>query len=153
MFTSFYVIVLTVHSLWRWVVLGSAFTAVGVGLAGLVRRWAYFPLGRRAGLAFVGAVDAQLFMGLWLYGISPLVRAAWANLPAAMKTHDLRFFSVEHVTAMLAAVTLVHVGAWRCQRVSTDRARYGHLAGWSAAALALILAGLPWWRPFLRAVL
>lgn len=151
MFTSFYPIVLTIHGLWRWVVLLAALTAVAVAVAGLVRRSAFYPAGRRAGIFYVAALDTQLFMGLWLYSLSPLVRSAWVNLPAAMKTHDLRFFSVEHVTAMLLAIVLVHVGALRGRRAPTDRAKYLHLVCWNAASLAVILAGIPWWRPFLRA--
>ena len=150
MLTNFYLIVLTIHSYWRWVVLLAALTAVSVAVAGLIRRSAFHPAGRQAGIFYVAAIDTQLFMGLWLYSVSPLVRLAWANLPAAMKTHDLRFFAVEHITAMLLAVALAHVGVLRGRQARTDRARYLNLAGWNAASLALILVGLPWWRPFLR---
>ena len=151
MFTSFYLIVLTIHGLWRWVALLAALTAASVAVAGLIRRSDFHPVGHRAGIFYMAALDAQLFMGLWLYSISPLVRSAWANLPAAMKTHDLRFFSVEHITTMLLAVVLVHVGAFRGRRAQTDRAKHLNLAGWNVASLAMILVGIPWWRPFLRA--
>ena len=153
MLTNFYPIVLAIHGLWRWVVLLTALAAVGTAVAGLVRRSSFQPVGRVAGLCYVAAVDTQLFLGLSIYSMSPLVRAAWANLPAAMRTHDLRFFAVEHITTMLTAVALAHVGAFRCRRAQTDRAKQRNLAGWSAASLAMILAGIPWWRPLLRAVL
>lgn len=147
-----YLTILTIHSYWRWIVLASLLVTPATGLHGLTARQAFAPVGRTVCHWTVVAVDVQLLLGLCLYAISPLVRAAWANMAAAMKQQDLRFFSVEHLTAMLLAVAAAHVGFWRSCRAQADRAAYLNMAGWFAASLACVLIGIPWWRPFLRAI-
>jgi hypothetical protein len=145
-----YATILTIHSYWRWLVLLAGLAAVVIAAAGVAKRLAFVPLGRRASLFFVITVDVQLVLGLWLYAISPLVRAAWANMGAAMKQHDLRFFAVEHTATMLIAVALAHVGSWRCKRAPDDQSKYRNMLGWYIASLAVILVGIPWWRPWFR---
>ena len=150
MLTRYYPTILTIHSYWRWLVLLSACTVLIVAVLGWKRRLCFRPLGRRAGLLHVAVLDVQLLLGLGLYSVSPYVRVAWMNMAAAMKQHEPRFFGVEHITTMFLAVAVAHVGSWRCQRTHTDRSSYLNMLGWFGASLALILAGIPWWRPFLR---
>ncbi len=145
-----YPTILILHSYWRWVVLLSALTTLGIAAWRWQRRLSFRPLGQQASIFHVAVLDFQLLLGLCLYSVSPYVRIAWRNLAAAMKQHEPRFFGVEHVTTMLLALAVAHLGLWRCQRARSDRAGYLNLLGWYGASLALILAGLPWWRPFLR---
>ncbi len=152
MLTHPYPLLLVIHSYWRWLVLLAGAAAVVCGVAGWAKRLAFVPLGRRTSLLFVSVMDVQLVLGIWLYAISPVVREAWGNMAAAMKQHELRFFAVEHTTTMVIAVAFAHVGAWRCKRALDDPARYRNLLGWSAAALVVLLAGIPWWRPLFRSL-
>ena len=147
-----YTILLTVHSYWRWLVLLAGAAAVVIGMLGVGKRLPFVPLGRRVSLLFVSVVDIQLLLGLWLYAISPVVRDAWRNMAAAMKQHELRFFAVEHTTTMLIAIVLAHVGSWRCKRAIGDPSKFRNLLGWDVAALAVMLAGIPWWRPLFRSL-
>jgi len=63
------------------------------------------------GLFFMITLDLQLLLGLVLYFVlSPFTTQALNDFGAAMRNAPLRFFAVEHVTLMLAAVILVHVG-------------------------------------------
>ena len=57
------------------------------------------------------ALDVQMLLGLLLYGVlSPYTAAAMKDFGAAMRDPVLRFWAVEHLTMMLSAVVLVHVG-------------------------------------------
>ena len=147
---SAYSILLTIHSDWRWLVLLSAVFAVAVAAAGLARQLPFTPVARWASLGFIAAMDVQLLLGIVLYFISPIMQVARMDMAAAMKQHDLRFFAVEHVTLMLLAVILAHVGSFRVKRALTDVGRYRNMLGWYIGSLVLILGGMPWFRPLFR---
>ena len=153
MLTSVYLTVLALHSGWRWVVLLSAITAVVVSLAGWRGRWPFKPAGQATSAFYIAALDAQFLLGLGLYATSPLVRSAWMNLAGAMKAHELRFFALEHLTSMLLALALAHVGSLRAKRAQRDASKYLTQMAWHAASLAMVLIGMPWWRPLFRPLL
>ncbi len=48
---------------------------------------------------------------------------------------------------MVIAVALAHIGSVRARRAPDDLAKYRRMLVWNAASLAVILAGIPWWRP------
>ncbi len=148
-----YSLLLTIHSLWRWVVLLAAVFSLAWAVTGRVRGQPFAPWGDRARSLYVGAVDIQLLLGLLLYAASPIIRSAWMNFSLAMKQHEPRFFSVEHSLTMLVAVALAHIGAARVRAATDDRKKFARLLLWSALSLLAILVGIPWWRPLLRGML
>ena len=142
---------LAFHSLVRWIVLGAAIFAVWVAISGWLKSKPIGPALRRAGTIFVVSLDVQLLIGLILYfAVSPLTRMAFQNMAVAMKDHEMRFFTVEHTTYMLVAVTLAHVGSVMSRKAKTDRAKYRVATLTYGLSLLLILGGIPWWRPLLR---
>jgi hypothetical protein len=145
-----YTLLLFLHSYNRWLVLAAGAVAVSTSWRGWLRRGAH---GRAAQLtvrAFAGLFDLQVLLGLILYALSPIVRIGLGDLGAAMEVKELRFFSVEHITGMAIALTLVHVGSARVRRAATDRAKLRQAAIWQTLGLLAILASIPWWRPLLR---
>jgi hypothetical protein len=94
-------------------------------------------------------MDLQFLAGLVLSFASPLVRSFWSNPAAGMKSHDLRFFAVEHTTFMVTALILAHIGSARSRRMPKDSEAYTTALKWSLASLILILGGIPWWRPLM----
>jgi hypothetical protein len=153
MFAHYYSELLAIHGMWRWIVLSAGTTAVVISIFGLSGKVPYKPAGRIASILFISAIDIQIVLGVLLGFASPIVRAAWGNIAAAMKQHEPRFFGVEHFTAMLIAVTLAHVGSFRCRRVEGDRAKHMQTVIWYGSTLVVILAGIPWWRPLFRSVI
>src|SRR4051794_1622087 len=102
-----YTTVLLVHSWLRWVAL---IAGVGATLTAMIDR-GNGSRAERWGLALMMSLDLQMLIGLLLYfALSPFTKVALQDFGAAMKDPGLRFFAVEHVTMMLAAVILVHVG-------------------------------------------
>ena len=139
-----YPIALLLHSWLRWAVL------VGLVLV-VLRSWT----GRRTGVwsaiderihaAVVGIVDLQFLVGLWLYFLaSPFSRAFLADLGNTIHERGLRFFGLEHLTLMLAAVAFVHVGRARSKKTADGALRHRQVFAWTLTALLCVLAGIPW---------
>ena len=142
---------LELHNFLRWIVLAAALVAICVAASGWIGSKPVSPALRRFGTIFVSTMDVQLLVGLILYlAASPITRMAFQNMSAAMKDHELRFFTVEHTTCMLIAVIVAHVGAVMSRKATTDRAKYRAAAIAYTISFLVMLAGIPWWRPLLR---
>jgi len=145
-----YGVFLYLHSYNRWLVLVAAAAALTASWSAWLRGRPYGRGVAATGRAFVGLFDLQVLVGLVLYGLSPIARMGLRDLGAAMAVKELRFFSVEHITGMLIALTLAHVGVARVRKASTDSAKLRQAAIWQTLAVLSILASIPWWRPLAR---
>jgi hypothetical protein len=142
-----YPMVLTAHSLVRWVVIVLGAWAVAHAFAGLRSGRQWTDADRRPAMFFMIAIDIQLLLGLALYvALSPLTREAMLNMAAAMRAAPLRFFAVEHPALMLLAVVFAHLGPSRGGSASS-RARQRRALTWCGLALFVILLATPW--PFM----
>jgi len=148
-----YSTVLLLHSWLRWLAvvagLGATVAAIGKGSQALQRaeRW---------GLIFMIALDVQVLLGLLLYGtLSPFTAQAMGDFGAAMRSPILRFWAVEHLTLMLSAAVLVHVGRVLARKTANPDQKRKRLLICFALALLVMLAGIPWpgmatGRPWVR---
>ena len=140
-----YVVVLFVHSWLRWLVLLAAVIAIGRALRGVARGAAWQALDRRAHVALLHLANLQFALGLLLYvWLSPIVRSAFADLGVAMRSAPLRFFAIEHITAMVMALGVLHVANARRLRATSDAQRQRRALVGSLSFLLLVLAGIPW---------
>jgi hypothetical protein len=136
-----YTVALIIHSWLRWAALAAGVLAVRslLGKKGddaAIDRW---------GLAFMIALDVQLLLGLLLYfGLSPNTAAIMNDFGAAMRDPVARFWAVEHVGTMLAAVVLAHVGRVLGRKAPTPQSKRGRLLMCFVMALILMLAATPW---------
>ena len=139
-----YTTVLGIHSWMRWITLLLALATT----ANAFRRPTSIdgPLpGRWWDWSFMLAVDLQVFFGLVLYfGLSPFTKQAFANFAAAMRAPGLRFWAVEHIGGMFAAVILVRMGRILSANASSvEIARNRRLVCFALATL-LMLGSIPW---------
>jgi hypothetical protein len=142
---SSYVVVLTLHSWSRWVVLVTGAVAVSVAARRLLRREPIDIRDRRWTVAFVASLDTQILLGLLLYlFLSPMAPRSGEAFRTAMKVSALRFFAVEHVTAMVLGAVMAHVASATARRMDDPAKRHRRLAVGLGAALLLILIGIPW---------
>jgi hypothetical protein len=140
-----YLVVLTVHSCLRWLVLIAGLWAMLRGCRG---SGVWTPADDRAGRVFVGILDLQVMVGLVLYlAVSPFTQAAFEDFAAAMRNDLLRFFAVEHIFGMLTALVVAHIGRVKTRRSQPVSSRHRAAALWFGAALFLLVASIPW--PFL----
>jgi len=138
-----YTTVLTIHSWLRWIAI---IAGVGATLAALrntsrtddavADRW---------GLFMMMAVDIQMLVGLILYlALSPFTAQAMQDFGAAMRTPQLRFWAVEHITMMFAAVILAHVGRVLARKARTPGAKRTRMIVCFGLSTLLMIAGTPW---------
>jgi hypothetical protein len=154
MMQRMYSAMLVLHSWLRWaVILLGVFAVIRAIAATRSRRWT--AADDRAAMLFTMAFDLQFLGGLLLYfALSPITKTALQHMDAAMRSSTLRFWAVEHPTAMLVALILAHVGRVLVRRA--PEAKKGRMALiFFAIALLLILGMTPWPntagdRPFFR---
>lgn len=139
-----YPIALLLHSWIRWAVLILLVVVVVRAWQGRTGLGAWLPLDERLHVALVSVVDLQLLIGIWLYAASPFVHAFFGDLGTNMHVRGLRFFGLEHVTMMLAAIAFVHVGRARSKQVTDERLRFRRVFAWTLAALIAVLSSIPW---------
>jgi len=138
-----YALFLVLHSWLRWGVLISGVLAVMALISG---RGKAAPAGAdKWGLFFIITLDLQLLLGLALYmGLSPNMAAIRADFGAAMRDPVSRFWAVEHITLMLVAIGLAHVGRVLARKATDPDARRNRLLVCFILALVAILAASPW---------
>jgi len=153
---SWYSALLVAHSYLRWGVLGMSVVCVARAAHGWARRRPFERADERVVRVLLSIVDTQLLLGLLLYaGLSPITGAALHDVRGAMSNSVLRFFSLEHQVAMVAAIAVLHVGLLRAKRLGADPKRHRSVLVSTAAALVLFVVGVPWpglpyARPLLR---
>jgi uncharacterized membrane protein YbhN (UPF0104 family) len=138
-----YSTVLLIHSWVRWIalvaVIGAAFAAMRNQVAGsqsTADRW---------GLIAMMALDIQMLLGLMLYlALSPFTAEAMKDFGAAMKNAPLRFWAVEHLTTMMLAVVLAHVGRVLARKARTPAAKRTRVLVCFGLAAVLMIIGTPW---------
>ena len=141
-----YSFILLLHSWLRWI-------AIAAGIGATAATTASPPAGGgsdRPGLVFMISLDLQMLLGLLLYVfLSPTTAAIFKDFGAAMKDPVARFWAVEHVTMMLAAVVVAHVGRVLGRKASTSGAKRTRLMVCFGVSTLLMIAGMPW--PGMRA--
>ena len=143
-----YAMVLTIHSLVRWVVVIAGIAAVIMAYAGWFgnRRWTSSTV--RLNMLFTTFLDLNVLLGIFLYIIlSPITRGAFQNMGDAMRDSNVRFFTVEHLLIMLVAVVVAHIGSSRAKKAADDKGKFKQAAIFFTIAMILIFVGIPW--PFL----
>jgi len=140
---TMYSTTLFLHSWIRWfaiiAVVGTTFAAV------MGRVQSENSPADRWGLFAMTALDVQLLLGLLLYlVVSPNMAEIRAHFGEAMRTPQLRFWAVEHLSAMLGAVILAHVGRVLARKAATPQKKRARLIVCFGAATILIILGTPW---------
>jgi hypothetical protein len=138
-----YTTVLTVHSWIRWIALIAAVGTTMAALRGKVE--GANSLADGWGLIAMMVLDVQLLLGLLLYFVtSPNMRAILDNFGGAMKDSALRFWAVEHTSAMFAAIAMAHIGRVLARKATTPAAKRTRLLICFGLATVLIILGMPW---------
>ena len=140
-----YSLALFLHSYLRYIVLATGLVVIVRSAGGLAGKRPFTAADKRAQVAFLAVLDLQLTLGLALYaGLSPITRAFFADPKAGMHDHALRFFGVEHLTAMVLAVAAAHVGRARSKKAPTDEHKHRRALVPMVIWLLLVLVAIPW---------
>jgi hypothetical protein len=136
-------VVLVLHNLLRWGVLLFGLWTLLNALTGVFGKRKYTAGDNRANLLFMICCDIQLLLGLVLY-----FNNAWfdrlKDLGNNMKDPYNRFFTMEHMSMMILAWILVHIGRASVKRAGTDAAKHKRMLLFFGIAILLILVSIPW---------
>jgi uncharacterized membrane protein len=140
-----YTVLIVLHSWLRWVVLLLGAYAVYRALTGRSSGAAWGPQDEAAGRFYTIVFDVQFLLGLLLYVFaSPIVTMARQHMAESMANSATRFWLVEHLVGMIAAIALAHIGRVRVRKARTDRSRFGRAAVFYGISLLLVILTLPW---------
>jgi hypothetical protein len=138
------------HNLFRWLVLIAMVLAVVFALIGWSGKRGWSKKDNITGLLLTVFMDIQFVVGMILYAfVSPKMKAVFNDFGAAMKNADLRFYAVEHISLMVIALVLVHIGRAKSKKAVPAWKKHKNAAIFYGIALLLVLAGIPWDRAFM----
>lgn len=139
------------HNLLRWAVLLFGVWTVVNAITGVSGKRPYTTKDGKINLFFMISCDIQLLIGLVLYFAGPWFGLMKTNAADVMKDSNLRFFAVEHITMMLLAIVLVHIGRSSVKKAVTDATKHKKSLILFGIAIILIFASIPWHiRPLFR---
>jgi hypothetical protein len=142
---------LIAHGTWRWAVILAGVAAIASALDALMRHTPWQPRSALLGRLFGIAVDVQVLLGAALYLVfSPITTVAMSVNGAAPVRSDMQFIGVTHALIMLGILVAVHLSAVIIRRGAGDHQRLRRSALCYGVTLAILLAGVPWWRPWWR---
>jgi hypothetical protein len=143
-----YPLILTLHSILRWIVLFLAVVAFVRALIGWLGKQEWTALDNRLGMLLSASMDLQVLLGIILYiFLSPITTSAFRDFGTAMGNASQRFWTLEHVLLMIVALILIHVGRATSKRAEGARSKHKRAAIFFGLALLAILIAIPW--PFL----
>ncbi len=91
------------------------------------------------------ALDLQFLLGLALYLVlSPNTKAIFDNFGAAMRDPVARYWAVEHISLMLFAVVMAHVGRVLARKAKSPAAKRKRLLVCFVLSTVAMIAATPW---------
>lgn len=135
---------LHLHSVLRWIILILLLLALYKNFADRDKPFA--PVHRKLGLYLMISADIMLLLGLyqWFTGPWGLKSIKLNGFGEVMKNATLRFYAIEHTTAMLIAIILIHVGYSYGKKAIPDTQKHKRILLYFGLALLIILISIPW---------
>jgi len=139
-----YSTLLSVHSVFRWLVLISLLIAIYRSSIGWYNGKKFSSIDNTIRHSTATIIHLQLTIGIWLYCISPLISYFFHNFEEAITLRESRFFGMEHSVMMLLAAIIISIGSAKAKRKLTDREKYKTMTIWFVVGLLIILINIPW---------
>ncbi|MCL4638793.1 MULTISPECIES: cytochrome B [Olivibacter] len=128
------------HSGLRYVVLLLLILAIISAISGLAGKKPYTEGNRKLNLFTLISGHIQLLIGLALYAMSSMV--TFNDMSNVMKTANLRYWTVEHISMMVLAIILITVGHSKSKKAMDASAKHKSIAVFYTIALVIILAAI-----------
>jgi len=127
------------HSLLRWLALIAIVIAIFQSLRGMTGGKEYTAKDNRWSLITLITFHLQLVLGLVLY-----FGKGWYTQLGDMSNAVVRFWSLEHLVAMLIAIALVTIGRVSAKKTSSARVKHKRHFWYFTIAFLIVLANIPW---------
>ena len=128
------------HSGWAYLALLLLLIAVVNAIIGLTSKKDFTGKDRKIALFALIGTHTQLLIGLILYFVSPLGKAAFGQMSNA----ELRLTSLEHPLINLIAIVLITIGWSKHKKLINSEAKHKTFAIYYGLGLILILSRIPW---------
>lgn len=140
-----YNVLLHLHSVGRWIVL--VLLLIAIFNSAVAGNRPYIKSDNRTGLFVTIFADIMLLLGIALWFLSP--RWGYQTIQArgmadVMSDSVARFYVIEHLTGMLIAIILLHIGKAQGKKAIGDRAKHRRTVIYYTIALLIILLSIPW---------
>jgi hypothetical protein len=132
------------HSVLRWFALIAIVVAIVRSFQGMSGGKDYTAKDNRWSLITLIVFHLQLVLGLVLY-----FAKGWYTQIGEMSNPVIRFWSLEHLVAMLIAITLVTVGRVSAKKTSAAKSKHTKQFWFFLIAFLIVMANIPW--PFREA--
>ena len=127
----------------RYLILAALAFVLFRSITGWLKKSSYTKQDSMAGGILVGLAHLQLLVGLVQYFFtSTYTKVAMADMGAAMKDPTLRYYAVEHITAMIIAIVLIQLGRTFSKRKSSDTDKHRTVAIYTLMATLIIVGTL-----------
>lgn len=144
-----YAILLSLHSITRWLVLASLLFAVYRSWRRWLSKQPYTRTDHIMCHSVTGIAQLQMIIGFILYFVSPVIDYFLDHFSESMPNRELRFFGMEHVAMMFLAISFLSIGSSVAKRKTADHEKFRAMAIWFSIALVIILLSIPWpFSPF-----
>ena len=132
------------HSGWAYLALLILLVAVINSWIGMTSKKDFTPKDRKIAMSGLIATHIQLLVGLILWFVSPLGKAAFGNMSDAAT----RLTSLEHPLINIIAIVLITIGWSRHKKAASNETKFKSIALFYSLGLALILIRIPWYLWF-----
>lgn len=149
-------VLLTLHSLFRWILVTGLIFTIIYSFVGLVKRKKFTKISHLIRHCTATIAHIQLLVGLVLYISSPLVKAFWSEFRSGGLPFEITFYGLIHFILMVTAVTIISIGSMLTEKQESDVQKYKTITIYYLIAFVLIFIAIPWpfspfaERPFFR---
>lgn len=128
------------HSGWAYLALLLLLVAVVNAIIGFTSKKDFTTKDRKIALFALIGTHTQLLIGILLYFVSPLGKAAFGQMSNA----ELRLTSLEHPLINLIAIVFITIGWSKHKKLINSEAKFKTFAIYYGIGLLLILSRIPW---------
>ncbi|KEO75456.1 hypothetical protein [Anditalea andensis] len=139
-----YSTLLSLHSLFRWLVLVILVYSIYRAFIGYTRNQPFSKTDNAFRHWTATVAHIQLMIGIVLYTQSPVVKYFWANTKTALLNLDLTFYGLIHIVLMLTAIVVLTIGSALAKRKPTDREKFKTMLVWFSIVLIILFIAIPW---------
>ncbi|MEO6037001.1 MAG: hypothetical protein ABIQ93_01225 [Saprospiraceae bacterium] len=139
---TFYSILKEIHAYNRYFILLALLFVLFRAYTGWLNNKRYEKPDNIGAAALLGLCHLQLLVGLLLFWLSPYGMSAFSNGAASVKGSWARYFTMEHLGAMVVAIVLVQLGRTLSKRSTDSTQKHRTIAIYVTIATLLIIGTL-----------
>lgn len=139
---NFYLILKEIHAYNRYFILLALAFVLVTAYTGWLRKAPYRKPDNIGAAALLGLCHLQLLVGLLLFWLSPYGLPAFSSGAASERGSWARYFTMEHLGAMIVAIGLIQVGRSLAKKATESTQKHRTIAIYATIATLLIIGTL-----------